>query len=119
MPEPLPIPRKRLDHADFLANHFRRSPVILEGAMAQWPAATRWTPQYLKRHYGHAAVTPERYDSTAQETFLEQMLESDCLEATLGEYLDRLHQHSADYALREEHGVRLAERAVAAGYVSA
>lgn len=105
MPESTAIPRKQLDHADFLTNHFRRSPVVLEGAMADWPAATRWTPQYLKRHYGHAAVTPERYDSAAKRTFLEQMLASDCVESTLGDYLDRLHEHSVNYALREEHAV--------------
>jgi len=42
---------------DFLAHYYALSrPVIIEGAMASWPALQLWTPDYLARKVGAAPI---------------------------------------------------------------
>ncbi len=98
----IPVTRTRLEHVDFVANFLRRSPVVLEGALAQWPAGACWTPGYLREHYGDAEIYPERYDAGAGRSFLGQMLAFEHRESTLGEYLADLERESVHYAVREE-----------------
>lgn len=52
------IPRVRnLSGEAFLAHYYAASrPVLIEGAMEDWPARTRWTPDYLKRKVGQARI---------------------------------------------------------------
>jgi hypothetical protein len=52
------VPRERdLSGDDFLGRYYSASrPVVIEGAIEDWPARTRWTPDYLKRKVGKARV---------------------------------------------------------------
>ncbi len=52
------VPRRRdLGGEDFLAQYYAPGrPVVIEGAMADWPALKRWSPDYLKRKLGKAQV---------------------------------------------------------------
>lgn len=52
------IPRiSRLSVEDFLDLYYAPGrPVVIEGAMADWPALRRWTPDYLARRIGKAPV---------------------------------------------------------------
>jgi hypothetical protein len=52
------IPRVRdLSTEAFLEHHYAPGrPVVIEGAMDDWPARTRWTPDYLRRKVGKATV---------------------------------------------------------------
>jgi hypothetical protein len=52
------VPRVRdLSGDDFLDLYYALSrPVVIEGAVADWPAATRWTPDYLAKRVGAAEV---------------------------------------------------------------
>jgi len=52
------IPRVRdLSTEDFLDLYYAPGrPVVIEGAMADWPALARWTPDYLKRKIGKAPI---------------------------------------------------------------
>lgn len=52
------VPRVRdLSADDFLDSYYSLSrPVVLEGALADWPAVRRWTPDYLAQKVGDAPV---------------------------------------------------------------
>lgn len=52
------VPRVRdLSGDAFLEGYYAPGrPVVIEGALEDWPARTRWTPDYLKRKVGKARV---------------------------------------------------------------
>ncbi|HEX7782181.1 MAG TPA: cupin-like domain-containing protein [Sphingobium sp.] len=52
------IPRMRdLPGKDFLDHFYAPGrPVVMEGAIADWPALSRWTPDYLRKTVGSAPV---------------------------------------------------------------
>ncbi|MEW6282331.1 MAG: cupin-like domain-containing protein [Candidatus Eremiobacterota bacterium] len=62
MPYPLPVERR----TDLSAQEFTRDyalpnrPVVLEGLARDWPASTRWTPEFFAERYGHLRVTVSR-----------------------------------------------------------
>jgi hypothetical protein len=42
---------------EFLDSYYSQNrPVVIEGALDDWPALTRWTPEYLKRRLGERVV---------------------------------------------------------------
>ena len=49
--------RTNVSRSDFLENYYSANrPVILQGLMTDWPAMTRWTPEYLKSAAGHEQI---------------------------------------------------------------
>jgi hypothetical protein len=49
--------RSHISSEDFLEYFYARSrPLVLRGAIADWPALARWTPDYLKQTVGTAEV---------------------------------------------------------------
>jgi hypothetical protein len=51
-----------LDRADFLRGYLERNrPVVLAGAIADWPALGRWDLDHLRAIAGHRAVQVEEY----------------------------------------------------------
>ncbi|MBW4487889.1 MAG: cupin-like domain-containing protein [Trichocoleus desertorum ATA4-8-CV12] len=49
--------RDRISREEFLAKYYAtNTPVILTGMMADWPALSSWTPEFLKTNYGQAEV---------------------------------------------------------------
>jgi tetratricopeptide (TPR) repeat protein len=55
---PATVERKyRLSRHDFLRDHYSANrPVVIQGAMDNWAALQKWTPEYLREHYGHLTV---------------------------------------------------------------
>lgn len=50
------IDRISADPAAFAAFERRDTPVVIEGALAAWPALTRWSPEYLARRLGDVQI---------------------------------------------------------------
>ncbi|MBD2097388.1 cupin-like domain-containing protein [Trichocoleus sp. FACHB-591] len=49
--------RDRISREEFLEKYYAtNTPVILTGMMADWPALSSWTPDFLKTNYGQAEV---------------------------------------------------------------
>ncbi|WP_373532627.1 cupin-like domain-containing protein [Vampirovibrio sp.] len=49
--------RERLSRDEFYESYYYRNrPVVITGMLNDWPALTRWTPDYLKASYGHLEV---------------------------------------------------------------
>ncbi len=47
-----------LDHRQFVHDYLDRlRPVVIRGAVANWPAVEKWTPRYLQDAIGHKEVT--------------------------------------------------------------
>jgi hypothetical protein len=47
----------KISSEEFLSRFYARSrPVVLRGAVADWPALTRWTPEYLKQAVGPVEI---------------------------------------------------------------
>jgi hypothetical protein len=70
---PAPVPRfSGLSHEQFLAEIAFRSPAILTDIVRDWPAASKWTPQYLKERCGNIWVRVRRYGPDPELTFLDQ-----------------------------------------------
>jgi len=57
-PPPLEVDRRSgLSHEEFLHEYYARNqPVVLEDVCAEWPALTRWTPEYLAETLAKAEV---------------------------------------------------------------
>jgi hypothetical protein len=52
--------RRNLPYAEFERDYLiPNKPVILTGCMDNWPALSKWTPEFFKREYGIAPVTVE------------------------------------------------------------
>jgi hypothetical protein len=52
------VPRvRRPSRLEFLDRYYARNePVVIEGAIADWPALKRWTPDYFKQRFGDRLV---------------------------------------------------------------
>jgi Cupin-like domain len=49
--------RARIDRDEWLSDFVAASrPLVLTGMAADWPALQRWTPRYLRTHFGHVMV---------------------------------------------------------------
>ncbi|SEU24980.1 Cupin-like domain-containing protein [Myxococcus fulvus] len=57
-PAPLAVERRRgLVAQDFFERYYARNqPVVIEGLLDDWPARTRWTPEWLAEHFGDEPV---------------------------------------------------------------
>lgn len=92
--------RSKLSRDEFMERYVRTGrPVVLTDVADDWPARTRWTPQYLKERYGDVEVevqaerdTDKRYE--ANKLKLRQRVR-------LGDFVDRVLQGGAtnDYYL--------------------
>jgi hypothetical protein len=60
------VPRVRKpSRQEFLDHYYARNcPVVIEGAMEDWPALTRWTPAYFKRRLGDRLVEVQAQRNT-------------------------------------------------------
>jgi hypothetical protein len=48
---------RRPSRQEFLDKYYARNePVVIEGALDDWPARTRWTPEYFKERFGDRLV---------------------------------------------------------------
>ncbi|MEM9457417.1 MAG: cupin-like domain-containing protein [Myxococcota bacterium] len=86
-----------LDAARFRSDYLERNrPALIRGAVAEWPALTRWTNDYLRRAIGHCRVLLE----TAVDQFEGRVFDDvEEIEVTFGEFLDRMitPQGRSDY----------------------
>ncbi|WP_198017213.1 cupin-like domain-containing protein [Methylocapsa acidiphila] len=75
--ETLAIARRRnLPYAEFERDYLiPNRPVILTGCMENWPALSKWSPEFFKREYGAASVTVEGEESTLG-AFIDRVLDS-------------------------------------------
>jgi len=65
--------RANLGRDEFLERYYAQNrPVILTGEMADWPALTRWTPQYLRAAVGAAPVQYQGERSTNERFEMEK-----------------------------------------------
>lgn len=49
--------RERMSRDEFYETYYYRNrPVVITGMLDNWPAMSRWTPEYLKAEYGHLEV---------------------------------------------------------------
>lgn len=48
---------------------FPRLPVVLRGAAAAWPALGRWTPEFLRQHFGSQSIRVDSDDAQAVHEF--------------------------------------------------
>jgi tetratricopeptide (TPR) repeat protein len=57
-PAPSVVERKyRLSREEFVRDYYSTNrPVIIQGMLDNWVALEKWTPDYLREHYGHLTV---------------------------------------------------------------
>lgn len=82
------VPRvPKLSRQEFLDNHYAANrPVVMTGAMDNWPAMTRWTDAELKRRFGDRVVEVQaNRNSDANYELNQTKLRS---EMTFGEFVD-------------------------------
>ena len=81
-----------LPYADFVRNYVQANrPVLIEGAVTQWPALTTWTPQYFKARYGEHQVAVSYSKSMRLADFVDAVLAS--TPENPGPYMYRLFLH--------------------------
>lgn len=89
---PGPVERvENLDRRQFLEEYHGRRPVIVTGIVREWPAATRWTPEYLKGVCGDYRIEVRRHAPGLDRTFLEQTLWQ-WQKVRLGQFVDFITQ---------------------------
>jgi Cupin-like domain len=76
----LPVERRKASELpydrylrDYVANH---RPVVVEGAGAHWPAATKWTPDYFKARFGAKVVDISFRERMRFDDFIDGILAS-------------------------------------------
>ena len=82
------VPRMpKLSRQDFLDNYYALNrPVVMTGAMDDWPAMTRWTAEELKRRFGDRVVSVQaNRDDDPNYELNSAKLRS---EMTFGEFVD-------------------------------
>ena len=86
-------------------------PVIITGVASQWPAISRWTPDYL-RSVGGDAVIQARFDERADFHRYYESSKNPTRAMTFAQLLDRLLAEPPDcrYYLCEHHVRRVSER---------
>ena len=77
--------------AEFRAWVDRATPVVIRGAIEEWPARTRWTPAALKHHYGDRVLRAAR---TRDHKVVYGPREGiPCDDITVADYVDRLQSN--------------------------
>ncbi|AFY79881.1 cupin-like domain-containing protein [Oscillatoria acuminata] len=77
----------RLSQVDFLEKYYAtNTPVILTDIMGNWPALSRWNPEYFKQHYGETTV--EVQFNRESNPLFEQEKHKHRKQMTMGEYVD-------------------------------
>jgi hypothetical protein len=70
--------RENLSYRDFVQEYLNpMKPVILTDAISEWPAASRWTPEFLKREYGDAVAKLRSGGTVTIGEFIDHVLVSD------------------------------------------
>ena len=81
--------RSRLSRKEFLSEYYaKNTPVILTEMMDNWPAMSKWSPQYLKENYGKVQVEiqAERNSDPNYEINCNNLKQT----VTMSEYVDRV-----------------------------
>jgi ribosomal protein L16 Arg81 hydroxylase len=88
---------RNVDAEDFLDGFYAPGrPVVIEGAMEDWPALERWTPEHLRRVLGETAVEYQGgRDSSADYELHKDRHKST---ASMAEFLDLAESRSANDA---------------------
>ncbi len=93
------VPRlAKLPRQQFLDEHYALSrPVVMTGAMEDWPAMTRWTPQYLKDRFSERSVSVQA--NRTSDANYEQNSERLRRQMPFGEFVDLVESvaESNDY----------------------
>jgi Cupin-like domain len=81
--------RHKLSRDEFHRDYYTTNrPVVIEGAMEDWPALTKWNPQYLKQHYGDLVVeTQHNRNTDARYEINQAQLRT---QMRLGDYVDKI-----------------------------
>ena len=91
----LPIQTVRaadLSYRRFLADYVHRNrPVVVTGAITEWPALRKWTPAYFKERFGPKPVAVSYQETMPFDQFIDGVMASD--EAHPGPYMFRLFLH--------------------------
>src|SRR5580658_3117340 len=78
-----------LPYAEFLQEYVATNrPVVVEGAVAQWPAMQKWTPQFFKTRFGSKMVDVSYSDKMTFSDFIDAVEASS--ENAPGPYMYRL-----------------------------
>jgi ribosomal protein L16 Arg81 hydroxylase len=89
--------RSGLSADEFLERYYAvNRPVILTGELTEWPALTRWTPEYLVATVGERPVEFQG-DRTASETF-EMHKDDHRRRSTFREFMDQISRPGAGNA---------------------
>jgi len=81
--------RSGLGREEFLERYYAvNRPVIMEGELADWPALSRWTPQYLKAQVGARRI--EFQCDRAADPRFERNMDAHRSEASFDEFMDRI-----------------------------
>jgi hypothetical protein len=97
--------RERISQQEFLQRYYAtNTPVILTGMMQDWPALSRWCPEYLQQHYGGVTVEIQA-NRTADPNYEINSTQHKQI-TTLGAYADLVVQggESNDYYLVANNG---------------
>lgn len=74
---------------DFTRDYLSRGrPVILEGVAQDWPALSRWTPEYFRTRFGSRKVSIEIWADEAPGASAESHFSHEVKQMPLAEYLD-------------------------------
>jgi hypothetical protein len=94
-PSALPVAvrlARDLPYETFLRDHVvPRRPVLIRGAVAQWPALTKWTPEFFKAHFPERQVQVSYDSSMPFADFIDGVLASS--DSKPGPYMFRLFLH--------------------------
>lgn len=87
------IPRvAELTSEEFLEHFYAPSrPCVIEGAIADWPALTRWTPNYLKARVGSAEV--EFQGARTGDPLFELLKDNHKMRALFDAFIDAIAGH--------------------------
>lgn len=70
-------PARSLPYGKFVADYSARNrPVIIEGAVTEWPALNRWTPKFFKDNFGTRTVHVTIGVSSQMGEVIDQVLQS-------------------------------------------
>lgn len=83
--ERLERPSRARFERDYVATH---TPVIIRGAVDDWPARTRWTPAYFRERCGDRLVDVEVWDDGLPGASMETQLRHRVQQMPLSEYVD-------------------------------
>lgn len=89
------VRRERPTYSEFVREHLLpRRPVILTGAIDEWPATSKWSPQYFKSRYGSVLLQAKHQQHTLPG-FLPG--DNNGRPITLGEFIDLVQSSDDDH----------------------